>query len=109
MPAARLADEGFPVDRSYARRLAALAADLSQYPGTRAVFLGPDGSPYREGEVLRQPDLARTYRAVAAEGVGWFYRGPLARRVRITLLSIPFFKSTVSMISVALLSIGGRG
>ncbi len=81
LPAARLADEGFPIDRSYARRLAESAKGLARYPGTRAVLLKPDGSPYREGEVLRQPDLARTYRAVAEQGVGWFYGGPLARRV----------------------------
>jgi gamma-glutamyltranspeptidase/glutathione hydrolase len=40
-----------------------------------------DGRLYRPGEVLRQPDLARTLEALAAEGPESFYRGPLARRI----------------------------
>jgi len=81
LPAARLAEEGFAIDRNYAERLAATAEDLAKYPATRAVLLKPDGSPYAQGEVLRQPDLARTYRAIAERGVGWFYRGPFAHHV----------------------------
>jgi gamma-glutamyltranspeptidase/glutathione hydrolase len=33
-----------------------------------------------EGDVLRQPELAATYRALAAGGSGWFYRGDFAAR-----------------------------
>jgi gamma-glutamyltranspeptidase/glutathione hydrolase len=45
------------------------------------VLLKNDGSPYVDGDVVKQPDLARTYRAIAHEGPDWFYRGPFAARV----------------------------
>ncbi len=80
-PAAEIADNGFPIDRIYAGKLAAKAKQLSQFPGTAAVLLKPDGSPYTAGERLRQVDLARSYRAIAASGIDWFYRGPFADQV----------------------------
>jgi gamma-glutamyltranspeptidase/glutathione hydrolase len=76
----RHADEGFPIDAVYARKLKATAADLATFPASRSVFLQADGSPWPEGHVLVQNDLAKTYRALANEGVGWFYRGPFAAK-----------------------------
>ena len=81
LPAAEIAERGFPIQRAYAGAIKHLAEKLARFEGSRAVLLKPDGSPYTEGEVLEQPDLARTYRAIADEGIDWFYRGPLARDV----------------------------
>ena len=78
LPAAEIAEAGFPLPRNYARALAENSGTLAKFPGSRAVLLKPGGSPYREGETLRQPDLARTYRTVAEKGVEWFYRGAFA-------------------------------
>jgi gamma-glutamyltranspeptidase/glutathione hydrolase len=74
----RHAEEGFPIDVVYARKLKATAADLADFPASREVFLQADGGPWPEGHVLVQKDLARTYRAIAAEGTAWFYRGAFA-------------------------------
>jgi len=79
--AARIAERGFSIDRAYAGKLERTAEILAEFSGSRAVLLKPDGSPYREGEVLKQPDLARTYRAIARRGTDWFYRGPFAQDV----------------------------
>ena len=54
---------------------------IREFPGARAVLLKDDGAPYHEGEILQQPDLARTYRMIAKYGPDWFYRGELADRV----------------------------
>ncbi|HUT95937.1 MAG TPA: gamma-glutamyltransferase [Thermoguttaceae bacterium] len=81
LPAAEIAERGFPIQRAYAGAIKHLAEKLARFEGSRAVLLKPDGSPYLSGEVLKQPDLARTYRAIADEGIDWFYRGPLAREV----------------------------
>lgn len=81
LPAADIADRGFPVDRVYARKIADKADELSLFPGSKAVLLKQDGSPYREGEILRQTDLARSYRRIAELGPAWFYRGELAETV----------------------------
>lgn len=79
--AAQIADEGFAIDANYADKLRRSAVELARFPGSAAVLLRSSGEPYRAGEILRQPDLAATYRAVATEGVEWFYRGPFAERI----------------------------
>lgn len=80
LPAAEIAEEGFPLDRIYAGKLKERVAVVSRFEGTRKVLLKADGSPYQEGEILKQSDLARTYRALAKEGPDWFYRGEFAER-----------------------------
>ena len=79
LAAAKIAGQGFRLDSSYANRLAGVSADLKQFESSRAIFLRPDGEPWRAGELLVQPDLAGTYRRIAEPGVNWFYRGAFAR------------------------------
>jgi gamma-glutamyltranspeptidase/glutathione hydrolase len=80
-PAADVAEKGFALDRSYARKLKGSAAKLRQFPGSAQALLKADGSAYAEGEVLKQPDLANTYRQIARQGLDWFYRGEFAERI----------------------------
>ena len=81
LPAAEIAEQGFPIDRVYARKLASMAGELALLPGSKVVLLKQDGTPYREGEILRQADLARSYRRIAELGPAWFYQGELAETV----------------------------
>ncbi|MFH1923899.1 MAG: gamma-glutamyltransferase [Planctomycetota bacterium] len=81
VPAADTAERGFALQPAYAGALKHSAKTLMRFEGSRAALLKPDGSPHEAGEVLKQPDLARTYRAVAEQGIDWFYRGPFARQV----------------------------
>ena len=58
-PAIRLARDGFPV----ARKLAATIAndtDAAGMPDIKAYFFHKDGTPYREGETLKNPAYAAT-------------------------------------------------
>ena len=80
-PAAKIADAGFAIDGVYARKLQSKVEQLRKFPGSRAALLKPDGTAFREGEVLRQPELARSYRLMAKHGPDWFYRGEFAQRV----------------------------
>ena len=77
LPAAAIAEKGFAVPASYARLLTNLAGDIKKFPATAAIFSN-HGEPFKAGEMLQQPDLAKTYRSLAAEGSDWFYRGPFA-------------------------------
>lgn len=77
----RLADEGFPIDGVYARKLERTAADIARFPASAAIFLKDDGRPLKEGEILVQKDLAASYRALAQQGVDWFYKGQFARKL----------------------------
>jgi gamma-glutamyltranspeptidase / glutathione hydrolase len=76
--AAQIAEKGFALDRTYGSRLAATVTELKAFDAARAIFLHDDGSPFRTAELLVQPDLAKTYRAIAQHGMDWFYRGPFA-------------------------------
>jgi len=79
LAAAEIAESGFVLNRTYAQRLSATASELKQFEAARAIFLKPDGAAWKEGDVLKQPDLARSYRAMAGQGRDWFYKGPFAR------------------------------
>jgi gamma-glutamyltranspeptidase/glutathione hydrolase len=78
LAAAEIAERGFTVDRIYAKRLKEEASDLKSFADARAIFLTPDETPFKEGDVVRQIDLARTYRNIAEFGASWFYEGPFA-------------------------------
>ena len=79
LAAAEMAEHGFTVDALYAGRLRANAEDLRRFPASRAVYCQANGETLGEGDVLKQPDLAATYRHIAEEGTQWFYRGAFAK------------------------------
>ena len=85
--AADVADKGFEIDRVYARKLKRVASSLKKFAGSRALLLKADGQPYTEGETLRLPDLATTYRSIAQHGPDWFYGGDFARRIAAWMAS----------------------
>jgi gamma-glutamyltranspeptidase/glutathione hydrolase len=80
-PAAELAEKGFPLDRIYARNLKSSQKSLAKFPASAALLLNSDGSPKAEGDIVKQPDLARTYRQIAEQGTDYFYRGEFAAAV----------------------------
>lgn len=81
LPAAQLARNGFPLDATYTRRLADTAEELGKFEESRRIFLQPDRKPYAAGQLLRQPDLAGSYTAVAEQGIDWFYKSEFPERV----------------------------
>ncbi|MDZ4850822.1 MAG: gamma-glutamyltransferase [Pirellulaceae bacterium] len=78
LPAAKIAEDGFPISRIYASRLKSTAEELKKFDASRTVFF-PNDRLLLEGDVLRQQDLATTYRAIAEHGSDWFYRGEFAK------------------------------
>ena len=79
-PAIRLAEDGFPVDSKYQTLLNFRAHIMLRWPDTAEIFL-PGGDIPEVGAIIRQPDLAGTLRALAAEGFDGFYRGPVAAKL----------------------------
>ncbi|MCA9199007.1 MAG: gamma-glutamyltransferase [Planctomycetales bacterium] len=78
--AAVVAEEGYPIDRVMARNLRDNADLIRAQEATRAVLLKSNDSPYTEGEILIQSDLAKTYRRLASDGQAWFYQGEFAEQ-----------------------------
>ena len=74
------AEEGFPVSPGIGRSFAHAVDKLSQFPASAAIY-SSNGGMKGEGEILANPDLARSLQQVAQGGADEFYRGDLARRM----------------------------
>jgi oxamate amidohydrolase len=79
------AEAGVPVTSGGAAIAAAKGAELRVQPGSYAVIFEPAGRPLQEGETLRQPQLAATLAALAANGLDDFYHGALAEMIAADL------------------------
>lgn len=81
-PAIRYAEEGFAVTPAVRRSFATsgFGAEVARYPYGSGIFFD-GGEPPAVGEVLRQPDLAATLRAIAEGGPEVFYRGAIAETI----------------------------
>jgi len=80
-PAIRLAEEGFPVSPIIAGQWAEEIERLQQDPGATATFLVEGTRAPQAGEWFRNPDLARSLRAIAEHGPNELYGGGLGRRI----------------------------
>ncbi len=85
-PAARYAEDGFPVSERIAhdwvlpKALPLRHCCSEQDPDTIKTW-SVNGRPPRAGEIFRNPDLARTFRLLQAHGAEVFYRGEIARAI----------------------------
>jgi gamma-glutamyltranspeptidase/glutathione hydrolase len=80
-PAINLARDGYPLAWEDAESLQ--DKDLARFPESRRIFQH-NGHYYKQGEVLRQPDLARTLERIAKDPDG-FYHGALARELAASI------------------------
>jgi len=80
-PAIRLAEEGFPVSPIIARQWGEEIERLKRDDGARATFLIDGARAPRAGEWFRNPDLARSFRAIAQNGPAELYGGALGQRI----------------------------
>jgi gamma-glutamyltranspeptidase/glutathione hydrolase len=81
-PAIALARDGFPLSEGLARSLGEVVqgARMQRSPAAVAQF-SKSGTPYLAGEILKQPDLARTLERIASQGPAGFYEGETARLI----------------------------
>jgi gamma-glutamyltranspeptidase/glutathione hydrolase len=85
-PAIGYAKDGFPVSPVIAmylnRNLAGFErrlAMIDEFDNARATYFAT-GAP-KAGAIFKNPDLAKTYEAIAKGGADAFYRGPIARTI----------------------------
>jgi len=77
-PAIRYAEEGIPVTPKLAREFKEERKGLQRFSLSRRIFLN-EGSVFRVGDTLRQPELAATLKRIAKKGPEEFYRGETAQ------------------------------
>lgn len=79
-PAIRIAEKGFPVDSYYLRMAGWRLEVLKSWQDSAATLLRQGELPV-EGDLIRQPDLAKTLKRLAESGFDGFYRGELAKQL----------------------------
>jgi len=77
-PAIEIADGGFPISEALAAGIRSAKAKIAKFPSTTKIYF-KDGKPLEMGDIVRNPDLARTLRAIASRGPDAFYRGDIAK------------------------------
>ena len=80
-PAIALAEGGIEVTAGLSESLTALSKRLQKWPSTKKIFFKPDGSAYQPGERLKQPELAKSLKLIAAKGADGFYKGETASKL----------------------------
>lgn len=82
-PAIKLAEEGYAVTPPMAAGMGVVSQVWGSFPAITAQYTH-DGKPYAVGETVKNPDLARTLRAIADGGPEAFYTGDIARGIVTT-------------------------
>ncbi|RZJ44950.1 MAG: gamma-glutamyltransferase family protein [Brevundimonas sp.] len=86
--AEQLARDGFVVSPRLARMIAA-SRGAGRTVWANAYFTKADGSRYVAGDVLKNPDYARTVAELATQGPDVFYRGHIAQDIAATVAQQP--------------------
>ena len=90
-PGTKVARRGFEVDEIFAEQTEGNVPFFADVPSTAALYLDADGTPRDPGYVLRNPDLARTYRLIGKRGPEGFYSGRVARAIVRAARTPPVF------------------
>ena len=77
-PAIELATTGYVVSAYQNSHIVDHYDDMVKYPVLGSYYLREDGLPYENGEILRNPDLAKTLTLIAENGKDAFYKGEVA-------------------------------
>ncbi|HEX3722093.1 MAG TPA: gamma-glutamyltransferase [Nitrolancea sp.] len=79
-PAIEYAEHGYPVTvKNYLFMSSARERLLNWETSSRAYLL--DGETPKPGAILKQPELANTFRTIVEGGIEAFYRGPIAQEI----------------------------
>ena len=79
-PAIEYAEQGFPLTVNNAEFIDFNVPEMLRHPSTTETYL-PHGRAPVAGEIMTQPDLAKSMRAIAEGGADVFYRGEIADRL----------------------------
>jgi gamma-glutamyltranspeptidase/glutathione hydrolase len=80
-PSITYAENGFPIVQIIGGYWSGAGKLLSQTEGGQRSYLKSDGSVPLVGEVMKNADLARTYRKLVEHGESYFYKGSIAEDI----------------------------
>lgn len=99
-PAVRLATLGFRVSPRL-HELIAADSHLKAFPAAHDYFYDAAGQPLAAGVKVTNPELAATFRAIAAGGARSFYEGPIAEDIARTVRHATINPGTLSTGDIA--------
>ena len=99
--AIELAEHGFKISPRLATAIAKTRG-LDRYPAAKAYFFDATGAPRTEGTILRNPELADTFRTIAARGVESFYSGAIAFDIVAAAAETSNVENTITLTDLAL-------
>jgi len=105
-PAIRVAERGFTITPNFVQQEQAALPDLQAFTSSRQLFLTSDGAPLPVGSILRNPDLARTYRQLATHGASYLYGGPLGTEIAQTVQHPPVWPGTALTVRPGIMTAG---
>ncbi len=79
-PAISYAEEGFPVTQFIANLWEENVEARKEYAGVKEIYM-PGGVAPKTGDVFKNPNLANTYKKIAAGGRDAFYKGDIAKTI----------------------------
>ncbi len=79
-PARKLAQDGYVLSHRLATLFKSYKDSLEKYEDSKRIFLN-NGNFYEEGDVLKQPELAKTLERIKKSGAKGFYTGETARLI----------------------------
>ena len=62
-------------------------AVVNKLPAARKIYLNADGNLLVVGDILKNPDMGRTYERIAAGGAGVFYHGSIADEIEADMIA----------------------
>ena len=80
-PAIRIATEGFEVSQYCANAIADAYETMQNSPEAQAIYWDENGLPKEVGDIITNPNLAKTLQKIADEGKDAFYTGEIAQAV----------------------------
>jgi gamma-glutamyltranspeptidase/glutathione hydrolase len=80
-PARKLAKNGFPASQRMELILALQVPVMKKFPETAKIFLHGTDQPLKQGELVKQPDLAATIQRIQKNGWREFYEGRTAELI----------------------------
>jgi gamma-glutamyltranspeptidase/glutathione hydrolase len=83
-PAIKLASEGFTVDGALRVAIERQQANMKRFSDLGRIYM-PNGAVPKDGELIRQPELAEALKEIAQKGSEVFYRGWIAAAIVETI------------------------